>query len=239
MVPPTLDDIGGVMDLVLLRPFTTQVEYQGQFSDFAFRLLANPVPIYDSFMKVFKKYGVSLRDLKFETGDFSQTNINCSLLNFNVLVRVKVEQLEVSFYRFESIGNEKAAQIVNDAWEALSRTDKGLTLSHHNVTVQMHTDLPAGLPLRAVTDRYVTTPEKFRPHAGSGVILYLGEDLPTGERGGTIVLDTSLVKQGALFVRVTGIFDAAQVPIHLIGPRMDAYLTEHLAALGLALERDG
>jgi hypothetical protein len=225
------------MENLPLRPLTTLVEYQGQYAAVALRLLANPVPVYEALLGSFKKYGLSLRDLKFEAGDLSETNINCHLLNFSIMVRVRSERLEVTFYALDAWGREKAGQLVADAWQAIKGANPTLELMQHVVTFGMNLELPHGLTLNELMRRYVLPPRDLKPHVNSGVIFYLGENPTTGENGGSIIMDASAFKAGALYIRVIANFDATKVPIELLGVHSDEYLTRQLSSLGLALEQ--
>lgn len=203
----------------------------------AFRLLANPIPVYERFLEAFGKYGASLRDLKYEGAVLSEANISCSLLNFSVLVRVRLDRLEVTFFRLDMIDEKAASQIAVDAWNAIKASNDSVELVQHGVTVATHVELPGTFSYGALLNRYVVAPSELKSHTRSGVVFYLGEDQTRGEKGGSIVLDHSILKDGALYLKVSAVFDAAKVPINAVGSSMDEYFTRQLANLGLVVER--
>lgn len=225
------------MSRVLLKPITTQVEYQGQYAWFALRLLANPILLYEGFLRGFGKYGLSLRDLKYEPGaDLSESNINCFLLNFNVQVRVRSERLEVTIFRMNFPDRNMAAEIVSEAWNAIQASDPAVKPSQHSIMIRSHTDLPDDLSLDHLLKSYVSPLSELRSLTRSGVILYLAGDPEMGEKEGSVILDVSTIKKGALYLQVSAIFDAEKVPTSDLTSKMEIFLTRHLDALGLGLE---
>jgi len=225
------------VDNILLRPIKTEIEYHGQFAAVAFKLLANPIPIYEGFLEAFRKYGVSLRDIKYEGSVLSEANISCTLLNFNVLVRVRLDRLEVTFFRLDIIDEKAANQIAVDAWNVVKATDDSVGVVQHGVTVATHVELPSTLSYDALLQRYVVAPLELKRHTRSGVVFYLGEDQARGQTGGSILLDRSILKDGALYIKVSAVFDAAKIPINSVGASMDGFFTSQLGNLGLVLER--
>ena len=227
------------MDNILLKPIKTEIEYQGQFVALAFKLLTNPIPVYEGFLEVFSKHGASLRDLKYEGSVLSEASISCSLLNLNVLVRVRLDRLEVTFFRLDSIDEKTAGQIPVDAWNVVKASNDSVELVQHGVTVATHAELPGTLSYDALLRRYVVAPSELSTHTRSGVVFYLGEDQARGEKGGSIVLDHSILKDRALYLKVGAVFDAAKIPIDAVGSSMDGFFTRQLGNLGLAMERGG
>lgn len=224
------------MDKILLKPIGTEVQYEGKYAAFAFKLLANPVPFYENLLRVFEKHGASLLGLRYEAGNLSDANISCTLPNLNAEVRVRLDRLSVRFFRLDTVGEKMAHQVVIDAWNVIKTTDMSICVAQHAVTVNSQVELQEA-SYNALLQRYVVAPAGLRSHTGSAVVFYLGEDLERGEMGGSIVLDRSRIKDGALYIAIAVVFDATKVPVEVVGSHTDGYVTRQLETLGLTLER--
>ncbi len=223
------------MENILLKPLKVELQYLGQYASLALRLLANPIPIYEGFLQAFGKYGASVRDLRYETADLAEANITCNLLKFTGVVKVRLDRLEVTF--FQSPDEKTAGEIVVDAWKIIKATNASVEIAEHGVTVSLHAELPAIVSCDAMLKRYVTIPSELKSHTRSGVAFYVGEDQSRGEKGGSIVLEHSLLKPGSLSIKVAAVFDGTKVPIDALGPNMEAFFTRLLGSLGLAIDR--
>lgn len=224
------------MEKILLKPLRTEIQYQGQYSALAFKLLANPVPVYENLLRNLGKYGASLRDLKYETADLAEANISCTLLDLSVTVRVRLDRLDVTFFRLDTVGEKLAHQIVVDAWNAVKLSQESIQLGQHGVTVASHAEI-RGTSYNTLLQHYVVTPPSLGANTGGGVVFYIAGDPTKGLNGGSTLLDRSTMKEGALYLKVAVLLDATKVSIEELGSHVDDYFTGQLAGLGLEMER--
>lgn len=227
---------GQHMEKILLKPLRTEIQYLGQYNALAFKLLANPVPVYENLLRNLGKYGASLRNLKYEATNLSEANISCTLLDMSVTVRVTLDRLDVTFFRLDTVGEKVAHQIVLDAWNAVKLSEASIQLGQHGVTVASHAEIQ-GASYNTLLQRYVVTPPNLGANVGSGVVFYIHGDPTEGLSGGNTMLDRSTVKDGALYLKVAVVLDATKVSIEALGSRVDDYFTRQLANLGLEMER--
>ena len=201
------------MDPISAIPIQTFAQYNGQFSAPAFKLLNNVVVLYENLIGHLKRHGASVGSLKYEVGigDFSQANINCTILNFNAIVKLRLEAIEISFHNLAAVGEELAFQVINDAWKAAKDSYEPLILVEHTMTVTSHLRL-IDVGYDELLRNFVKMPEGLSGATKSGVVFYLGEESASGLKKGNILLDQSLAVPGQLSTLVSLTFDATKVP---------------------------
>lgn len=222
------------METALLNPIEASIQYQGQFVNPAFSLFRNRYSLFGNLFHAFEKYGVSLRDLKAEAPDLAGAQISCSLLNFNVAVKIKIDILDISITNLAAVSEERAYQIVIDTWKATNLSDESVQIGQHAVTISSHYNLPK-ISYQELLERYVRKQENLQPQTESGVVFYLVPDSEKGINGGTIVLDRSVLGSGRLFLKAAVIFDASMVSIENLRSSFENFHSSHLAALGLEI----
>lgn len=201
------------MDPISATPIQTFAQYNGQFSTPAFKMLNNVAVLYENLLGHLKKHGASVGTLKYDAGmgDFSQVNVNCTILNFNAFVKLRLEAIDISFHNLAAVGEELAFQVINDAWSAAKESHQPLTLVEHTTTVTSHLKL-IDVGIDELLRRFVKKPEGLSGVTNSGVVFYLGEESASGLKKGNILLDQSVVVPGQLSTVVSLTFDATKVP---------------------------
>jgi len=219
----------------IARPFQSEIQYQGQYTDLAFDLFAAPSPVYRNLLKFLGRYGTTLRDLRVDTSTVADANISCTLLNLSTAVRYYLDRLEITIAKLHEIGDEAAMQLGLDAWAALQASDPKISLARHGITLAFHGDLVKGT-VEELMRQYVTPPKALGDKTTSAVLFYL-RDRGEGEEGGSIFLDRSLVKDGALYLKLNLVLNATQVPLEKVRDRVDEFIATVLAQMGIEVER--
>ncbi|MFQ5853694.1 MAG: hypothetical protein ACE5JU_24310 [Candidatus Binatia bacterium] len=224
------------MDKILLKPIRSDAIYHGRFAELAFELLATPVPVYQSLLKHLGKYGANLNNLKYDATVISEANINCYFLDFNAMIRVRLDRLEVNFFRLHEIGEEIAKNIILDSWTAVHETEPSIEVVEHAVSINCDTQIE-GTSYNAVIQRYVSIPPALGEKTRAGVGFYPPAGLVKGERDGSVVLDRLIGQEQGAVLKINMTFDAKQVRFDSLAQRIDEYVTGQLDRLGLKLDR--
>ncbi len=217
------------------RPFLSEIQYKGQYSDVAFDLFATPLPVYRNLLKFLGKYGATLRDLRYDTLTLPDANISCTLLDLKTMIRFYLDRVEVTITNLHEVGAEAAMQLGLDAYAALQASDPKISLAKHGVTLQFHAELVKGT-VEEVIGQYVTPPKAFSGKTMSGASFHL-RDQGKDEEGASILIEPSLVKNGALFLRLSLALNATDVPLEKLRDRMAGFVTTALGHMGLEVER--
>ncbi len=219
----------------VLRPFQASLQYRGQYTEPAFDLFANPIPVYRNLLKSLEKYGAHLQDLRYDAPTLTEANITCSLLDLSTDIRFRLDKWEVTFSALHEIGNEAAMQIGLDAWAALQASDPSVKLIRHEMNFAFHADLVKGTP-EDVMRQYVTPPQALGEKTTSAIFFYL-KGRGEGEESGDILLYHSVVKEGALYLRFNVVYDTTKVPLERLRERADEFVMTRLQQLGLEVEQ--
>lgn len=220
---------------ILARPFRSEIQYQGQYADLAFDLLAAPLPVYRNLLKFLGRYGATLRDLRYDALTVVDANISCALLDLSAAIRFYLDRLEVTIAKLHEVGPEVATQLSLDAWAALQASDPKIGLAKHGVTLAFHADLVKGT-VEELMSQYVTPPKAFGDKTTSAVLFYL-KDRGEGEEGGSIFLDRSLAKDGALYLKLNLVLNATYVPLEKVRDRLNDFIATALGQMGIEVDR--
>jgi hypothetical protein len=211
------------------------MQYTGHFEDHAFGLLVTPVPVYQNLLKVLRKYGATLRDLRFDAPTVADANISCTLLDLNTHIRFYVDRFEVLIAKMHEIGDDTAEMLVLVAWKALQASNLEIKLIRHGLTLEAHADLVKGT-VEDVIKQYVTPPQNLADKVRSAVAFYL-KGWDSNQEEGSIFLDRSTVRDEALYVKMSLVLSAHHVPIEQVRGRVDKLIVTALEDLGLGTER--
>jgi len=220
---------------LLARPFRSEIQYQGQYADFAFDLFTASAPVYRNMLTFLGRYGATLRDLRQDAPTVADANISCTLFDLTTTVRFYLDRLEVTFAKFHEVGGEHATHICLDAWGALQASDSTIRLARHTVVLGFHADLVKGT-IEELIGQHVAPSKIFGDKTRSAILYYLRDQGEVGA-GSNVYLDRSLLKDGALYVKLTLVLDAAQVPLEKVRDRVNDVLASIAKHMGLEVER--
>jgi hypothetical protein len=166
----------------------------------------------------------------------ADANVSCLLTGLSVTTQVRLDRLEINFFRFHEVGAETAQQILLDSWAALHEVDASIVVVEHIVGLTIYTQIQ-GASYDQVVGRYVTIPAGLGDTPHAGVAFYLPGEPARGERPSVIVLDRLVGQDQGLLFKGTVAFDATQVSFDTLAQATDAYLIGYLDRLGLTYER--
>jgi len=72
------------------------------------RVVGAPVPLYKSLVKHLGQFGGALQNLSFESLTLANTHISCGLPELNVAIRVRIDRVEIDFWRLHEISADVA-----------------------------------------------------------------------------------------------------------------------------------
>jgi len=223
------------MDRILVAPVVSDAFYSGRFLEREFQLLANPIPVYRSFLKHFADYGVSLDSFHLDTATLSGATLSCNLSN-DVTVNVRIEQLEVIARRLQLLTEEKANEILAKSWMAGKEVDSDCSYTEHGLALNIYASLQ-NIKYDAVLQRYLQPALELREGVRSAISFYVPGSPQEGEKAGTIGIDRVGILEDAIVLRVSAAFDANLVPIERFLQKANDYVTRELSAIGIELKR--
>jgi len=228
---------GAYMGKILLKPVRADVNYQGQFADFAFETLATPAPLYRSLLKHLRQYEFTLDSLSYESHPVSETKISCYQLALSTHIWIRLNRLEIAFLKMHEVGGGIAQQILLGAWNAIQEVSPSIQAVEHRVQGNIDFQIQDAT-YDSLIRHYVTTPSALGEQTRAGVVFYLPQDATVGVRGGHVILDSGVAQEPHLGFRMLIILDAQQVPVNTLDARVNECLIRYLDCLGLALEQE-
>jgi hypothetical protein len=220
------------MTAILLKPERSDALYQGFYSDLAFNLLANPVPLYRNFLKQLGKFGANLNGLRIDTTTLAEANLSCYLQELNVFVVCRIDRVDVTCAKLHELSPDIAGQLLTDTWAAVHDSDDSLCIARHVVTTNIYNQI-VGITYDEIVSRFVKAPDGISGKHQAGVVFYLSDDY--GE--GSIVLDRLPGQKQGLIIKLNVGFDANKLALADLVNHTQIYLDGRLNSLGLELEK--
>lgn len=209
-------------------------DYTAKFTAPVFTLMANPGLLYKNLFNVLEKYGARVDDLKVEGQNTSSVSLGFeSFVPNNFVVRIRLDSLQVTFHNLETIGVDKAKQLVLDCWSAIQQTDSSISAATHTVATAFQFALSPEAYKR-VLQAFTKIPEGVPSGTMAGVAYYLPRGSGDGDEGGSIVLDRLL--SGDLNLRISILVDGTKISASALGDYVEAYVDSSLSMLGLEIE---
>lgn len=225
------------MDLLVLKPIKSEIQYLGEFSELAFDMLSAPIPLYKSLLKNLGKYGATTKDLNIYTMEISEANVSCPLVSLDALVRVRLDKLEVNFLDLGKIGQELASEVLVDVYEALQNADSSISVSYHTISIKTQAQGVNATYLDLIR-KFISSPPSLSEQTTGGVAFYLVDDQPKGVTGGSIIIDRSTLYEEGVYISITANFDASLVPIKSVREKVTEYHAFCLEHLNIKFEEE-
>jgi len=184
---------------IVLKPIRSDLHYRGLYDEIAFELLTTPAPLYRSLLNHLGPFGATTQSLKFESPSISDSNATCTLADLNAAIRIRLERMEIDFWKLHEISADTANQIVQGAWKAIIDT-RSVGMTSQVVELNVVTEIQ-GASYSALMKRYVMIPEALGP-VDAGVAFY-ARPVPEGEAWSNVVLDRIFGQDGQLVVKMT------------------------------------
>jgi hypothetical protein len=147
------------------------------------------------------KYGVAPENIKTDLSTIPNVNTHCILLDLSTHLYLRVDRLEVGFLKLHELGSHVAQQFLLESWLALRDSGLSVGITEHTLTFETHAQILSA-SYDTVLSRYITPPSTLGVGARAGVVFYIPENMNTGTRQWSIVLDRSTGQDQYLAVRV-------------------------------------
>jgi len=181
------------------------------------------------------KHGLKLADVKFEAGGgtLAEVQWTCCLIAYSVIVRIRLDNVEVHCFNFRAVTQEQLGDVIVGALEAVKSHVPTAAFKLYTLSYGLH-GLVAGTPAVQFLASYAHPPEpELGPLTGSGAVFYYGE---TTERArSTLVVDLSAAIDNGVYVRPTAVWDASRVAIGSLPGLATAFVHDALRQVGLIL----
>jgi hypothetical protein len=215
----------------------SQAEFQleASFSEAEFSLFRETNNFLDHLFKALQPHGARLADLRVETGGGSAADFNilCSLFNYWVTLRVRIDRIEMVGSQMPQDYVYKYGAAIVDALLAVRNYRQNLKYRAYTLNVGMHGSLESGSVKQYISNFIKNVPEGLGPSAGNGAVMYFG---PVGERLlCSVIIDRSTLVSDGLFCRTYVVWDATKVKIEELPELANRFVRETVSQIGLEL----
>jgi hypothetical protein len=191
-----------------------EILVQGHFSTPIFGLLDPPASrVHSAIFGGLAKFGVTINDVKLSHGvpNLSEASLSYHVPNFNALVKLSLDKMEVMFFDTPRLQREQVSEIFYKAFGSLLEVAGDTKIREFSLNVVLHgllEDKESGEFWRSFVAK---VPKGLGPASGQGVVFYYGgHDNTTGS---SVVLDMSARISGGIFFRTTLNFDGTKVSV--------------------------
>lgn len=223
------------IEKMILKPIRSELHYRGAFGESAFELLEPPVPLYKSLVKHLGQFGGALQNLSFESLTLANTHISCGLPELNVAIRVRIDRVEIDFWRLHEISADVAHRIVLATLAAVREADDTVDVASHFVDIAAIAETQ-GVDCAALMSRYVVAPEPLGV-VDTGVGFY-SRPVQEGQRWVNLVLDRVFGHDDQVSVKVTMGIPAVEAALDALAVYVDNLINATLDRVGLQFATD-
>ena len=179
-------------------------------------------------------HGLRLADLKVErgTGTIAEFHVLGHLFEYLMAIRVRVDKVEFFCSQVTSENLKRFSAAVVDA---LSAVQGAFNVKYrvYALGIALHGTL-AGQSAKDYLSQFVSQIPEIGTVAGNAVAYYYGQ---TEDRiASTVTLDVSTLIADGVFIRPQATWDGAQVQIHDLPTRAEAFVRLALDKVGLEIE---
>jgi len=212
-----------------------QITLQANFERPAFGLFKDFPGLAKHLFEALDSYGVRLSDFKIDsTGEnLGEMSVQITLQNL-VTARLFLDRIDFTSVHLPFFKDFREGSFTADLLSSIQEYSPEVSYRVFAVTQEAHGRLD--LPLKDFLSRFsAAAPTTLGPTLGSGTVFYFGaaEDRLTG----SLLLDFSRAVEEGLFLKMSIVFDAAQVAMRTLLKVFEARLSILLDELGLELTR--
>lgn len=210
--------------------------FQAVFSRPAFHLITNLPDLYAVFFNTFSRHGLQLRDMKIEqgAGGLGDLALSFFLMNFTVVVRFRLDRVEVQCFDTVRVSEEHLHEMSVDLLGIFEKNSYGISFQTYSVGVDIHGSVEGETNVGDFLAKYKgSTPENSDPLLASGVVFYYGS--AENRLNSSLTVDVSAAFQNALFIRVNSVWDPAKLSIEEFGKRAREHFYQALSSVGLTV----
>jgi hypothetical protein len=166
--------------------------------------------LYDALLDL-SEFGVTAQGIKSDVADGSlgAYNVNFWMLDFRVLVRIRLERLDIQFNGMVQGDLERFEQAFLRLLGALSTARSDFAVAGYGIDLGLHGET-VGVESGEYLSRFVRNIPRVGPHLTSGVIFYYGEGGASTLR--TLTLEMSGSFPGRLFFKHYALFNDSVRP---------------------------
>src|SRR5260370_16773545 len=143
---------------VTLQPIRSELHYRRNSRDNAFELLTGLAPLYRSLLKQLGQFGATLQSLKWESPTLADSHVSCSLVEMNVAIRVRIDRIEIDFWRLHESSKDIASRIVLATWAAVREANGSVETTAHGLDISIVAEIQ-GETCSTLMSRYVKPPD--------------------------------------------------------------------------------
>lgn len=211
------------------------LNFEAAYTQPEFGIFRDSSNLLHHLFKRLEPHGLRLTDVRLEHGSTNVTDhyIQCSLFNYVMTVRVRVERIEIICTELPGNYAEKYWAAIRAVLTAVTDFDSNLSFRTFAMAVGLH-----GKPEGKTVHEYLApltprVPQNLGPFTGSGAVFYFG---PEGERLlSSVTADMSILLQDSLYLRIQGFWDAKKVTPDSFYSVADAFARKALSSLELEL----
>ena len=226
------------MDKVALKPTESNAQYRSTYATVALDLITEAVSLSKNVLKHLSKFGLNLAGLRLDGPTFADVNLNFGIPQLGVSGQVRLDRLEINFWKLGEVGAEVANQILLSCWTALHETEPNIELVTHHVSLNAFTQIQDA-SYRQVIERYVSIPAALSEKVDAGVAFYLSADPSSGLQDLKLIVDRLIGQERSLLIKMNAQFDAKLVPVGKLAEQVNDCMIKHLDHLGLSLLQEG
>jgi hypothetical protein len=207
--------------------------FEAGFVQPEFGLLRDPSGLLSQLYRRLEPHGLRLTDLRIErrAGSPADSHVLCYLFNHLMMVRIRVERIEVVCSDLPQEQLRKFEAGITDTLRAVKDHLPSVAFRAFTLAVGLHGRLD-GQPLRQYLGHFGTNaPKELGPLTGSGTVFYFG---PEGDRLlSSLTVDMSALIPDALYVRAQAVWDATKVSVESVSGQAEEFVRNALSRLGL------
>lgn len=209
----------------------SELNAQLSFSAPFWPIANNIAGLYAGLLKHLRDFGVTSQAMRTDSADGSLGgfNVNFWMLNFGVIVRIRLDGIELNAPTF-GVDADQLERAYRALDQGLREAQNDLSYSSYVVTVGMHGRVE-GSESKQFLARFTTgAPEGLGDLVGSGAIFYFEGRPPATLL--SVTADLSAVVAGGVFVKVHSVFDGSMQP-EALRAAAERQLEQSVKALGL------
>lgn len=209
----------------------SELNVQLSFSEPFWPLANNIALLYTGLMKHLRDFGVTTYAIRTDSGDGSLGgfNVNFWMLNFGVIVRIRLDGVELNAPNF-GVDADQLERAFRALDQSLREAQNELNYSSYVVTVGMHGRVE-GVESKQFLEKFTSNaPQGLGNLMGSGAIFYFDGQSPATLL--SVSADLSASVAGGVFVKVHSVFDGSMKP-EALRASAEQQLEQGVKALGL------
>jgi hypothetical protein len=211
--------------------------HHADFVEPAFGLFGDAVNLHKRLFAALSHHGVRLADMRWDQGGgtLGDANLLCHLFNFAVVLRVRLERVEIQCVDLNRINAKQLTQAGLEILNVLEGSEPGIRFKTHSFAMNFHGFLKNGSTTEFIGRFVSLEPSDLGPHVGSGVVFYFGAQ---GSRlSSSVTFDLSARLKEGLYFKVQSVWDAGKLPTNELPAALSSHVRDVLSRFDLEWEQ--